>query len=168
VWTKAGNVFKFAASLILLLQALITSLQVHVMDTNDQPQADVTVRLELYDFASEEYETTATVAFTGHCTTNASGDCEIEIGETNGVLRGRLDVEGYGSRDVIWPGGRLQIPVRLEQVNPGTEAQPYDFQEENGGVLLRTSFPWVSVICVAVLVGGLALAIYFRARKEHI
>ena len=76
-------------------------------------------------------------------------------------------MEGYGSRDVIWPGGTLELSVRLDKVNPGTEAQPYDFQEEDGGVRLRASFPWLSVSCVALLVGGLVVVIYLRARKEH-
>ena len=62
------------------------------------------------NYISQGQDVVATVAFAGSCTTDASGDCVIEVGETNGVLRGRLDVEGYGSRDVIWPGGTLELP----------------------------------------------------------
>ena len=159
--------FKFAASLILLFQVITSSLQVHVVDENYQPQANVAVYLELYDFVPEGNDVVATVTFTGQCTTDISGDCVIEVGETNGVLRGRLDVEGYGSRDVIWPGGTLELSVRLDKVNPGTEEGPYDFQEEDGGVRLRESFPWLSMTCVVLLVGGLVVVIYLRARKEH-
>jgi len=164
---KADNVLKLATSLILLLQALTSSLQVHVSGTDYQPQADLTVHLELYDFASDGDDVVATVTITGECTTDANGACEIEIGETNGRLRGRLVVGGHGSRDVIWPGGVLELSVRLDQVNSGTEAQPYDYQEKDGGVILHSTFPWMSVVIVGFLVGGLVIAIYLRARKEH-
>jgi len=161
-------VFKFTASLILLFQIMTSSLHVHVVDENYLPQAGVSVHLELYEFVSDEEGMVATVVFSEDCITDTSGDCVIEVGETSGVLRGRLDVEGYGSRDVLWPGGVLELPVRLDRVNPGTEAQPYDFLEEDGGVpVSRESFPWISITCVLLLVGGLVAVIYLRSRKEH-
>jgi len=158
---------KLTVSLILLLQTLTSSLQVHVFDADYQPQPGVNVHLDLYEFASDEDGTTATVVFSKECNTDTTGICTIEVGETTGMLRGRLDVQGYGGRDVIWPGGPLELAIRLDKVNPGTEAQPYDFQEKDGGVSLYRGIAWFPVTIVVLLIGGLVIAIYFRARQVH-
>jgi len=158
---------KLTVSLVLLLQTLTSSLQVHVFDADYQPQPGIDVRLELYEFASNGDGTMASVVFSEECHTDTSGECVFEVGDTKGMLHGRLDIQGYGGRDVIWPGGPLELSIRLDKANPGTEAGPYDFQEKDGGVSLYRGIPWFPVTIVALLVGGLVIAIYLRARQVH-
>jgi len=156
---------------LLLLSILFTTSSVHILvaDTAGVPMQGVRVELVLYDFKLMAGQTQAQKTFSDHCTTDLNGECTIVIGETRGLLRGRLDLGKYGGRDVIWPGGALEAPVLvdLEQDRvKGTEAGPYDFQEKDGGVAVREGNPWF-ILTATVLAGMIVYWTYARSRKEH-
>jgi hypothetical protein len=156
---------------LLLLSILSTTSSVHVMvaDAAGNPMQGVQVELVLYDFKLISGQTKVQKTFTGQCTTNQNGECTIVIGETSGILRGRLDLGKYGGRDVIWPGGALNAPVLVDLENnrvKGTEAGPYDYQEKDGGVTIRDGIPWFA-LAATVLVGLIVFWAYVQSRKEH-
>ena len=156
---------------LLFLSILFTTSSVHVLvaDAAGVPMHGVRVELVLYDFKLSAGQTQAQKTFTDHCTTDLNGECTIVIGETRGLLRGRLDLGKYGGRDVIWPGGALEAPVLIDLEQDrvrGTEAGPYDFQEKDGGVAVREGIPWFA-LAAAVLAGMLVYWAYAISRKEH-
>ncbi len=81
-----------------------------VADGAGNPMHGVQVELVLYDFKLISGQTLVQKTFSDQCTTDQNGECTIVIGETSGLLRGRLDLGKYGGRDVIWPGGALNAP----------------------------------------------------------
>jgi len=158
---------------ILFLFSMIfqTSSSVHVLvaDATGKPLADVRVELVLYAFESNSGQMQARKTFSDHCATDQNGECTIVIGETRGILRGRLDLGKYGGRDVIWLGGALEAPVMIDLEKSrvkGTEAGPYDFQEKDGGVPIRQT-PWLAIMIVSALVGSAVFWAYVQSRKEH-
>jgi hypothetical protein len=145
---------------------------VHVLvaDAEGNPMQDVKVELVLYDFELNQEQTKALPTFSDHCTTDQNGECWILIGETSGFLRGRLDLGKYGGRDVIWPGGMLNAPVLIDLKNnrvKGTEAEPFDFQEEDGGVRIVQEVPWLLILFATVIVCGMVFWAYERSKEEH-
>ena len=156
---------------LLLISILSTTSSVHVLvaDAAGNPMQGVRVELVLYDFEFNSGQTQVHKTFSDQCTTDLNGECTIVIGETRGLLRGRLDLGKYGGRDVIWPGGALNAPVLVDLENnrvKGTEAGPYDFQEKDGGVAVREGMPWFA-LAAAVLAGMLVYWAYAISRKEH-
>jgi hypothetical protein len=156
---------------LLLLSLLSTTSSVHVLvaDAAGDPMQGVKVELVLYDFKLFSGQTQVQKTFSDRCTTDQNGECTIVIGETSGLLRGRLDLGKYGGRDVIWPGGALNAPVLVDLENnrvKGTEAEPYDFQEKDGGVTIRDGIPWFALAATAV-VGLIVFWAYVQSRKEH-
>ena len=157
---------------LFLFSLLVANSSVHVMlkDAAGDPLAGVRVTLVLYDISISAEQMEARQIFSGHCRTDQNGECTIQIGETNGVLRGRLDLGRYGGRDVIWPGGALHAPVLVDLEHSrvkGSEAGPYDFQEKDGGVPLRHGTPWLVIGVAAAMAGGLVCLVYLRSRQEH-
>lgn len=153
--------------LVSMIFQTTSSMHVRVMDAEGQALPNVRVELILYEFRSGKAE--ARIAFSEHCTTDQNGECGISIGETSGMLRGRLDLGEYGGRDVIWPGGVLDVPVMVDLENmrvKGTEAGPYDFQERDGGVLIRRT-PWAAIVIVSALVGCAVFWAFTLSRREH-
>ena len=146
-----------------------SSVHVLVVDAEGEPLPDVRVELVLYDFESGSGQTQARKTFSDRCTTDQNGECTIMIGETRGVLRGRLDLGKYGGRDVIWPGGALDAPVMVDLEKSrvkGTEAGPYDFQEKDGGVPIRQT-PWLAIGIVGLIMGSAVFWAYTESRREH-
>ncbi len=156
---------------LLLLSILSTTSSVHIMvaDATGNPMHGVQVELVLYDFKLISGQTQVQKTFTDQCTTDQNGECTIVIGETSEILRGRLDLGKYGGRDVIWPGGALNAPVLVDLENnrvKGTEAGPYDFQEKDGGVMIRDGIPWFA-LAASVVAGMIVFWAYAISRKEH-
>ncbi len=159
-------------SFLLLLSILSTNSSMHVMvaDTAGNPMQGVRVELVLYDFKLISGRTQAQNTFSDHCNTDQNGECWILIGETSGLLRGRLDLGKYGGRDVIWPGGELNAPIMVGLKNnrvKGTEAGAYDFQEKDGGVTIGQGIPWILIILATLIVSGIVFRAYVRSRQEH-
>jgi len=155
---------------ILFQNAAASSVQVRVADAAGQPLPDVRVRLDLYEPGSVPERMEVWTVFSGHCRTDQNGECTIVIGETHGLLRGRLDLGSYGGRDVIWPGGALEAPVLVDLENmrvKGTEAGPYDLQEKDGGIAIRQGIPWGLILVVTLSAGGILVRVYLRSKREH-
>ena len=143
-----------------------SSVRIPVADADGKPMPEVRVTLVLYEFSLTEIRET----FSARCTTDAQGECTILIGETSGLLRGRLDLGKYGGRDVIWPGGALTAPVVIDVQNrriKGTEAQPYDFQEKESALTIQKDSPWLLIFGAGLMLGGLVFWAYQRSRQEH-
>lgn len=53
------------------------------------------------------------------CGTDAAGRCTLSIEaaptDAAGLIRGTLQVEGHGSRPLIWPGGPLTLVLQLDE-----------------------------------------------------
>ena len=157
---------------LFLLSILTINSSVHVMVADDAgyPMQYVKVELVLYDFKLISGQTQVQKAFSDHCTTDQNGECWILIGETSGLLRGRLDLGKYGGRDVIWPGGALNAPVLVDLKNnrvKGAEAAAFDFQKKDGGVVIQNGTPWLSILLATLIVGVIVFWAYVRSRKEH-
>lgn len=157
---------------LFLFSFLLATSSVHVWvaDAEGAPLADVRVELVLYEYQFNSGQAEAQPVFSDQCVTDRNGECTIVIGETRGLLRGRLDLGKYGGRDVIWPGGALNAPVLVDLKNKrvkGTEAGAYDFQEKDGGVAIQHGTPWLVILTAAMMVCGIVLRAYLRSRKEH-
>ena len=154
----------------MIFQTSASSVRILVADAQGQPMSKIRVSLVLYEFVSAAGKMEARETFSKHCTTDANGECTIQIGETSGILRGRIDLGKYGGRDVFWPGGALTAPVLVDieagRVK-GTEAGAYDFQEQDGGIMIQKSVPWLVIGIGLLAVGSIVVLIYLKARKEH-
>jgi hypothetical protein len=147
-----------------------SSVHVLVADGAGNPMPGVQVSLVLYDFETKLGQTEAREVFSDQCRTDSNGECTIRIGETSGVLRGRLELGKYGGRDVIWTGGVLDAPVLVDLKQKrvkGMEAGPYDFQEKGDGILIRKETSWLAILIVTTVLGGIVFWAYLQSRKEH-
>jgi hypothetical protein len=161
------SVILFAA----MWQAVVSSVNVHLMDANG-PIANARVTLTLWSFDVEGNQTIARSEFEDSCKTDRNGACTIVIGETEGVLRGSLDVGEYGKRSLLWPGGAVDVGLFVEngKLLVGTEAGPYDFQKDEplslvvvdrrAGVLRLTLTALAALPLLFVLVW-----VYLQARR---
>ena len=99
-----------------------TRINISLSDAEGQPLSSVQVLLDLYFYeviAPEQAELRG--AISDECTTDAQGACTILIGETQDLLlHGKLDLGRYGSREVEWHGGALNVPI---QIKPGSKTQ---------------------------------------------
>ena len=155
---------------LFLFLITISSVHVLVIDAEGVRLSDVQVELVLYEYRENSGQTEVQVTFSDRCQTDQSGECTIMIGETSGLLRGRLDLGKYGGRDVIWPGGVLDAPIQVDLKNntvKGTEAKPFDFQEEDGGVRVQSGTPWLVILMSTLIVFGIVCWAYLRSRSEH-
>lgn len=81
-----------------------TGVRVHLEDAAGAPVAGAEVRFF--------YEAGTAV---GGCTTGEDGGCEIFLeNPPQGLIRGYLEVAGAGKRSLIWPGGWVDVPLRLK------------------------------------------------------
>ncbi len=157
---------------LFLLSLLTTVSSVHVLvaDASGNPLPGLQVKLVLYDFENRDGQIEVRKTFSDRCTTDQNGECTIMIGETDGVLRGRLDLGRYGGRDVIWLGGVLNAPVLIDLGShwvKGTEAGPYDFLQKDEGVSIQQGPPWIAILIVGMMLGGIVYWAYIRSMKEH-
>lgn len=149
-------------------QATGTMLSLCVLDADQEPLSDITISLTLYTYEGQE----ANVWFEERCKTDLDGACVFEIENAppdGGILRGTLLVENYGLRDVIWPGGLLELTIPTDQIGSGREAAPYEFQEEDGGVevVQGKGLPLYGLLVLVLLI-GLNLFFYQQSQKEHL
>jgi hypothetical protein len=153
---------------VLLWQAVTSSVHIQVMDVNGKGLANVEAALTLYSFSVHGDQLWARPIFSDSCATDKDGKCTIVIGETDTFLRGRIDLGKYGGRDLIWPGGAIDVPIQIDagRVQFGTEAGPYDFEEDDTGVIIHST-PWLAAFFMFLALGGFAAWIYVKAKQEH-
>jgi hypothetical protein len=104
--------FLLTLTLCLLLvqraqaQTATGQINVSVRDGHNQPVAGQVVQ-----FRAERGNVSAA------CTTNAAGHCTITLttapADPAGFIRGTLDAPDRGSRPLIWPAGRIDVPLHL-------------------------------------------------------
>jgi hypothetical protein len=156
----------------LLILAVLVSLlciaadaphgvRVHLVNSEQKPLSGVVVELELYEYS----EDAITIRYIGKCTTDAIGQCRIEIEkpsfDATGFLRGRIVVGDYGKRALIWRGGILDVPVWLDAANTledAGESQPYagqQAQEIDLRIIHAPRLRLADVIIPLVVIGGL-------------
>ena len=128
----------------------VTRINISLSDAEGKPLSDVQVLLDLYFYeiiAPEQTELRG--AISDECTTDAHGMCSILIGETQDLLlHGRLDLGSYGSREVEWHGGALNVPI---QIKPGS----------------KTQFNPVTIYS-GILFALIALGVIVQHRRKHI
>jgi hypothetical protein len=94
-----------------------TRVNIFLVDPGGQPLPDVQISMDLTFYgviAADQLEVRG--AFSDECTTGGHGECSILIGETGDLLlRGSLDLGEYGSRNLEWHGGALDVPIQLNQ-----------------------------------------------------
>ncbi len=153
-------------TLVLLAQQSGTFLHLSVIDATGQPMSDVPVTLELYTYVDQN----ANVWFEEDCMTDLDGRCEFQIENAppdGGLIRGTLQIGDFGFRDVIWPGGELNLTVPTNMIGFGQEAEPYEFQKKDGGVEVFRKGPPVYTLIILLILSGLSVFMYRQATKEH-
>ena len=94
-----------------------TCINISLVDAEGQPLPNVQISMDLYFYevlSADQLEVRG--AFSDECTTDGHGTCSILIGETQDLLlRGSLDLGEYGSRNLEWHGGALDVPIRINQ-----------------------------------------------------
>jgi hypothetical protein len=97
-----------------------TRVNISISNAAGQPLPDLHISMDLYFYefiAADQLEVRG--AFTDECTTDEHGACSILVGETHDLLlRGSLDLGEYGSRNLEWHGGALDVPIRIEPEDP--------------------------------------------------
>jgi len=142
----------------------LAELRVRLVDAQGAAVAGVTVTLQLYTFERG----VARVWQEAACVSDAGGECRFAIPvppPDGGLLRGVVTVEGYGKRDVLWPGGELSLTLRLDRLEEGREAGPYEGQARDGGVRVWSWWRWAPGIVLVALWLGLTVWLYWRVRQ---
>ena len=156
----------FLLSLVLVAQALTTGLEITVLDAAQEPVEGLQLTLTTYIY-NQEGE--AMIRESVSCKTDPEGSCSLILSDPNkdGMQYATLQVGEYGTRDLTWPGGMMKLVIPLDQLGFGREAAPYDFQAEDGGVLVRTKdFPLYAVL-MALLLITIFWLIYRYAKKQE-
>ena len=80
------------------------------------------------------------------------------------MLYGAVQLGGT-SRDVIWPGGDLYLPLRLDTITDGREAEPFEFDTRVPVWVVRGD----GRITVVILAALLSIGVYglYRKAKEN-
>jgi hypothetical protein len=130
-----------------------TRVNIFISNGESQPLPNLQISMDLYFYefiAADQLEVRG--AFSDQCTTDTHGACSILIGETQDLLlRGSLDLGEYGSRNLEWRGGALDVPIRIEQIDP----------VENSA-LIRT------MIYSAVLFAFIALSVIIQRKRVQV
>jgi len=151
-------------SLTLVAQALTTGLEIRVI----AEQAPVEgLHLTLTTYTYEEGE--AIIREIVECDTNAQGACALILSKPNqeGMQYSTLQFGDYGTQDITWPGGMLELTIPLENLGFGREAAPYEFQIEDGGVVVRRrGFPLYAVLMAILLVVIFWLVYHYSKKTE--
>lgn len=148
-------------------------VDVLLVDQSGKPIIDVTITLLIYKF--DERGTTVEVFRSGNCTTGQDGRCEISVSadapkDASGFLKGALDLGERGKRSVIWPGGLLEVPIKLDEagkVQTDTEAGPFD-NDKPASLTIHQARPplygWGILLAVVALV--VTFVLYRRAKRR--
>jgi hypothetical protein len=153
VFVVQKKLLPFLFLIILLIPSAVvfasasnaTRINIFLSNSDGQPLSNVQVLLDLYFYemiASDQTELRG--AYSDECTTDKQGMCTILIGKTQDLLlRGRLDLGGYGSRNVEWHGGVLDVPIRIAQ-----EAEPHI-----NSIVMYSGLLLLLISLVSVIVG---------------
>lgn len=145
---------------------------ISLTDPDQRGVAGVDIRLLLYRFDDQG---SAESIPAGKCTTGQDGRCEIPISsdaprDRSGFLRGALDLGALGRRSLLWPGGSIQVALRLNregQLQVDSEAKPDEYATP-GGVEVRAARPplYLGGILLGLLFLALTVFLFRRARKQ--
>jgi hypothetical protein len=106
----------FIPSTVFASSLNATRINISLSNSEGQALPNVQISMDLYFYehiAMDQLELRG--AYSDECTTDAQGVCSILIGETQDLLlRGSLDLGEYGSRNVEWHGGALDVPIRIK------------------------------------------------------
>ena len=146
---------------------------VFLVNQGGKPIPGVSVSLLIYKF--NERGTTVEAYFAGSCTTDQGGRCEIIVSadapkDASGFLKGALDLGERGKRSVIWPGGLLEVPIKLNEagkVQTDTEAKAFDNDPPDEMTIIEPRPPvyWVGIF-LAVIFLGLAFVLYYESSRK--
>lgn len=142
------------------------TLTVQLITPENQPAANVDAHLALYVFEQRgETRMVAKVWYEADCTSDAEGLCVFPIAERppdGGIYRGAVQI-GDQARDVLWPGGDLFLPLRLDKMDAGREGAPFEF-DPKGGVPIERVSRWVPALAGGALILGLAIWLAYRSK----
>jgi hypothetical protein len=134
------------------------TLRVQILDENNMPMEGVRIRLQLYEFKQRGDSTIVRRWYRDALKSNADGVVVFHISNPpgDGILRGTLHIEDK-TRPVIWPGGDLFVPLRIDRLDDGREAMPFEFNVpyplpivNSGG---RLWFVGIGTLVIVVFVG---------------
>ena len=132
-----------------------------------------TATLLIYQF--DKHGTTVEVFPSGNCVTDQGGRCEIVVDpnaprDAAGFLKGALDLGEHGKRSVIWPGGLLEVDIKLNQagkVQVDTEAGPFDNDPPATLTIIQPRPPlygWGILLAGIVLI--VTFVLYRRSKRK--
>lgn len=150
-----------------MLQTTGTQLRIEVYTPEGEPVHGQRVELELYRFEMVGGETLARVWYQETCTTDEAGRCVFAVltpPPGGGMLYGTVII-GDQRRDVIWPGGDLYLPLRLDKIEDGREAKAFPFDTRTVVRVVRGN-SWVLSILLGVLLMGGVYGLYRKAKKS--
>lgn len=149
-------------------------IDVLLLDQSGKPVPDVAVTLLIYKF--NESGTTVEVFPSGNCATGQDGRCEIVVStdapkDASGFLKGALDLGEHGKRSVIWPGGLLEVQIKLNpsgKIQTDTEAGPFDNDKPADLTIIqpRPQFYLVGIV-LALIVVIVTFVLYRRAKGKR-
>ncbi len=143
-----------------LLQTSGTQLRVELYSAEGEALSGQRIELELYVFESVGGETRARV-------TDEAGRCTFAVQNPppgGGMLYGTLLV-GEQRRDVLWPGGDLYVPLRLDKIQDGREAEAFPFDRRTVVRVVRGE-GWGIVVLGALLLMAGVYGLYRKAKKS--
>ncbi len=180
---KSRN-FKFLLLIITILVCISNTgivaaqaedrVAIFLVDHQENPIPDVTVNLILNRFNTIDGQGAAIEAIpSGSCITNENGRCEIIISadapkDQSGFLKGALDLGEYGRRSVIWPGGLLEVPLKLNEARKlenDREAGPFDYDQPSDVEFIQPQPP-VYLVGIGIAIVLLVLSFYLYRRSK--
>ncbi len=139
----------------------LVAVQVH--DQHGNPVPGMPVTLYLYEIWGQ----TAYQVPIGSCETDAHGQCCISVPnhaprDAAGLFRGVLRIGEDGYRSVLWPGGTLQVRVRLGYLHEGREAEPFP-DDQGPGLEVRPGWQrYMGWLWLGLALAVLALGWHWR------
>lgn len=152
-------------ALLLVLQANTTGVSVHMLGAEQEPLSGVRLTLKTYAYQNGE----AYLIETQTCKTDVAGTCSLMLEKPNtaGMQRGTLQIGDFGTRDLIWTGGMLTLTIPIAQIGFGRESEPYEFQAEDGGLVVHENrFPTYAALMLLTL-GVLFWQVYRYAKIQQ-
>lgn len=166
---------RFILTLALFLQQSAT-VRLRLITMTQEPVTGTLTRLDLYTFENGQTEGEMVVRtwYSEQCTTNQKGFCEFSIPDApTRMLQGTIFVDGYGYKDLLWPGGTFDVVLPVEQIGVGGEPGPYSFQDtrDEEALLIIDKIkgptpPFYALIFLVVLILAI-LFLYKQAKKEN-